>query len=88
MVTEEPCIIDKNRKAVVCIERTLDEIFGRKTTQVILNYIEKRLKVKKDEIPSRMDEFEGQLEILLGNASKLLLNRIEKDIKTNASVVY
>jgi hypothetical protein len=72
---------DKQNK-VKAIETTLEETLGSSATYIIFDYLERRYHLQKEDLPEKMEEFQAHLQKLLGDAAKLLINKIEEKIIT------
>ena len=63
------------------VETSLQKVLGNSASHMILDYLEDRCNLKREDIPEKMDEFEKQLESLLGNAAKKIREVIEENLE-------
>ena len=72
---------EKQREIYIkAVDKTLNDILGKTAAEMIYNYLEERCKIKKEEIPSKMQEFIIQLQKILGNAAEIIEEKIEENI--------
>ena len=71
---------DKKQEEILLeiIDNLLNEILGDSTTEIIYNYLEEKCKIKKQEIPYKMEEFKAELNKIFGDASKMIEEKIKK----------
>lgn len=58
------------------IVRELRNIFGVKATKIILNYMEKKYNIAKNQIPDNIEDFYKGLNSLLGKKASTTLQRL------------
>jgi len=61
------------------IDETL-EMVGRSTRSEVFDWIEKRFMMRRDEIPTRLDDFSRCLHEIFGSSSKLIESNIVRSI--------
>jgi len=70
--------------SIDAVDRTLTEILGKAATQAIYEYLERRCRMKKEEIPARMEEFKRELQQILGHAAGIIIEIIDEQRKEYA----
>jgi len=67
---------DFDNKLLVVLDDVLKRVFGEETAKTILRHIEKNKSLRKEDIPSRIDDFSLGLAELLGQGGRVLENQV------------
>lgn len=70
--------------SIDAVDRTLTEILGKAAARAIYEYLERRCRMRKEEIPARMEEFKRELQLILGQAAGIIIERIDEQRKEYA----
>ena len=70
----------KREHILQIVEETFIDLLGSEATKTIFNYLCNHYHLDKEDIPLKMDEFRNHLEKILGEATKLIMKKIEERI--------
>jgi hypothetical protein len=70
----------KRERILQIVEETFIDLLGSEATRTIFSYLCNHYHLNKEEIPLKMDEFQDHLEKILGEATKLIMKKIEERI--------
>lgn len=70
----------KREHILQIVEETFIDLLGSEATKTIFNYLCNHYHLDKEDIPLKMDEFQNRLEKILGEATKLIMKKIEERI--------
>ncbi len=70
----------KREHILQIVEETFIGLLGSEATKTIFNYLCNHYHLDKKDIPLKMDEFQDHLEKILGEATKLIMKKIEERI--------
>ena len=73
-------MVCKRENVLQIVEETFIDLLGSEATKTIFSYLGNHYKLNKEEIPLKMDEFQDHLEKILGEATKLIMKKIEERI--------
>jgi cell fate (sporulation/competence/biofilm development) regulator YlbF (YheA/YmcA/DUF963 family) len=70
----------KREHTLQIVEETFIDLLGSEATKTIFNYLCNHYHLNKEDIPLKMGEFQNHLEKILGEATKLIMKKIEERI--------
>ncbi len=72
--------LDNNKICVDVITGELHRILGEEATELIFSFLERRHKIPRDQILTKIGDFNQSLELILGNGATLIEKRILKKL--------
>jgi hypothetical protein len=66
------------------LDESLSEVLGKTAAKIMYSYLEEVCKIKKEEIPSKIDEFESQLHKILGSAAEIIEDKIDQKLRSTS----
>ena len=79
-------LIDNEEICRTTIREELDKIVGEQATEYILGYLEKSLKMPRDQILADVVEFNEGLEIILGDGASSIEKHILKKLQNKLEI--
>jgi len=79
-------LIDNEEICRTMIKEELDKIVGEQATEYILGYLEKSLKIPRDQILADVVEFNQGLEIILGDGASSIEKHILKKLQNKLEI--